>query len=118
MEEQDTDNEADIQLGPSRPTHEEVGPAQGEQEQGPEQEVEVPEEENQQQAADAGLRRSGRTRKAPERYGGAQPMQRENNQLSPRERKRIKSLAARKVPREEWMIRQEGVWKKYRQPTE
>ena len=45
-------------------------------------------------------------------------MQRDNNQLSPRERKRIKSLAARKVPREEWMIRQEGVWKKYRQPTE
>ena len=117
-EEEDTDNEADIQLGPSRSAQEELGPAQEEQEQGPEQEVEVLGEENQQQAADAGLRRSGRTRKAPERYGGAQPMQRDNNQLSPRERKRIKSLAARKVPREEWMIRQEGVWKKYRQPTE
>ena len=52
MEEQDTDNEADIQLGPSRPTQEEVGPAQGEQEQGPEQEVEVPGEENQQQMQD------------------------------------------------------------------
>ena len=37
MEEQDTDNEADIQLAPSRPTHEEVGPTQGEHEQGPEQ---------------------------------------------------------------------------------
>ena len=48
---EDTDNEADIQLAPSRPTQEEVGPAQGEQEQGPEQEVEVPGEENQQQAA-------------------------------------------------------------------
>ena len=33
-------------------------------------------------------------------------MQKENNQLSPRERKRIKSLAAKKVPREEWRIRQ------------
>ena len=91
----------------SRPTQEEVGPAQGKE--GPEQEV--PGKENQQ--IDTGLRRSGRTRKATERYGGApQPMQRE---LSPRERK---SLAARKVPREKWMILQEGVWKKYRQPTE
>ena len=61
---------------------------------------------NQQQVAEAGLRRSERTRRAPERYGGSQPMHKE------------KSLAAKKVPREEWMIHQEGVWKKYRQPTE
>ena len=116
-EEDDTDNEADIQLCPSRPAQEEVGPTQEEQEQGPEQEVEVPGGEDQQQAAEAGLRRSGRIRQAPKRYRDAQPIQRENNQLSPRERKRIKSLAARKVPREEWMIRQEGVWKRYRQGT-
>ena len=31
---------------------------------------------------------------------------REGGQLSPRNRKRIKSLAARKVPKEEWRIRQ------------
>ena len=104
------------QAGP--PKEEEVGPAQEEQEKGPEQDAEVPGEENQQQAAEAGLGRSGRTRRATEWYGGAQPMQKENNQLSPRERKRIKRLAAKKGPREEWMTRQEGVWKKYRQPTE
>ena len=76
----------------SRPTQEEVGPAQGEQ--GPEQGGEVPGEENQQQAADAGLRRSGRTRKAPERYGGSQPMQGTSKvRLSPRARKRAQADA-------------------------
>ena len=54
----------------------------------------------------------------PTRYGDAQAMQEGHNQLSPRERKRIKSLAARRVPREEWMIRQGGEWKKYKQATE
>ena len=129
----DTDDEADIQLHFDRPTQEEMGSTREEQELGPEQEVGAPGGEdiqllytpyqalaglNQQHAGHAELRRSGRTRQAPKRYRDAQSIQRDNTQLSPRERKRIKSLAARKVPREEWMIRQEGVWTNYRQPSE
>ena len=74
--------------------------------------------EEEQQATEEGPRKSGRRRRAPDRYEGAQPAQGEPSQLSPRDRKRIKSLAARKVPREEWMIRQEGALRKYRKPTE
>ena len=117
-EEEDSDTEADIQLSPSRPTQEEAGPVQEEQEQGAEQVEEAQEGDEQQQATGEGPRRSGRNRKVPSRYRDAQATQEGHNQLSPRERKRIKSLAAKRVPREEWMIRQEGVWKKYKQATE
>ena len=55
---------------------------------------------------DAEVRRSDRARRAPERYGDILPEQERRGQLSPRNRKRIKSLAARKVPKEEWKIRQ------------
>ena len=79
---------------------------------------EAQEGDEQQQATGEGPRRSGRNRKVPSRYRDAQATQEGHNQLSPRERKRIKSLAAKRVPREEWMIRQEGVWKKYKQATE
>ena len=112
-EEEDTDSELDIQLAP----------AQAEQRQEPVQAEEVPEEgeEEQQQVEEAGPRRSGRIRKPPARFGKThqeQERQERQGQLSPRERKRIKGLAARKVPREEWMIRQEGEWRKYRKESE
>ena len=51
-----------------------------------------------------GARRSGRACRAPERYGDV--LRTDQGQLSPRDRKRIQSLAARKVPREQWRIRQ------------
>ena len=56
--------------------------------------------------ADAEVRRSDRAKRAPERYGDILQEQERRGQLSPRNRKRIKSLAARKVPKEEWKIRQ------------
>ena len=62
--------------------------------------------EDQQQIAGGDVRRSERTRRAPERFGEVLPEQQEREQLSPRNRKRIKSLAKRKVPKEEWRIRQ------------
>ena len=55
---------------------------------------------------DAEVRRSNRAKRAPKRYGDTLPEQKKRCQLSPRNRKRIKSLAARKVPQEEWRIRQ------------
>ena len=55
---------------------------------------------------DAEVRRSDRAKRAPERYGDIRPEQKKRGQLSPRNRKRIKSLAAKKVPKEEWRIRQ------------
>ena len=55
---------------------------------------------------DAEVRRSDRAKRAPKRYGDIIPEQKRRSQLSPRNRKRIKSLAARKVPKEEWKIRQ------------
>ena len=89
---EDTNSEPDIQLGPE----------QGEQEQAqkPAQRDKAPEEgedDQQQQVVQAGPMRSER---APTRYGNSQHGQEGHNQLSPRERKRIKSLAVRKVPRE------------------
>ena len=39
-------------------------------------------------------------------------------QLSRKERRRVKSLSARNVFSEHWVVYQEGVWKKYVQPTE
>ena len=53
---------------------------------------------------DTGVRKSGRRCKVPERYG--EMLQQHEAQLSPRNRKRIQSLAKRGVPREEWRIRQ------------
>ena len=53
---------------------------------------------------DTGVRRSGRACKAPERYGDV--LREGQSRPSPRDRKRIQSLAARKVPREQWRIRQ------------
>ena len=53
---------------------------------------------------DAGVRRSGRACKAPERYGDV--LREGQSRPSPRDRKRIQSLAAKKVPREQWKIRQ------------
>ena len=112
-EEEDTDSDPDIQLVP----------ATVEQSQQSVQAEEVQEEEGEeeQQAEEAGLRRSGRSRWTPARFGKTgqeqaqqQGRQERQGQLSPRERKRIKGLAARKVPREEWMIRQEGEWRRYR----
>ena len=129
----DSDDEADIQLRSNRPTQGELGSTREEQELGPEQEAGAPGGEdtqplytpyqalaglNQQQAGQVGPRRSGRARQVPKRYRDAQPMPRDNTQLSHRERKRIQSLAARGVPREEWVIRQEGVWTNYRQASE
>ena len=55
---------------------------------------------------DTEVRRSDRAKRVPERYGDILPEQKKRGQLSPRNRKRIKSLAARKVPKEEWRIRQ------------
>ena len=112
-EEEDTDSELDIQLAPT----------EAEQRQEPVQAEEVPVggEEEQQQVEEAGPRRSGRLRKPPARFGKThqeQERQERQGQLSPRERKRIKGLAARKVPREEWMIRHEGEWRKYRKESE
>ena len=52
---------------------------------------------------DTGARRSGRRCKVPERYGEMLPQH--EAQLSPRNRKRIQSLAKKGVPREEWRIR-------------
>ena len=51
-----------------------------------------------------GARRSGRACRAPERYGDV--LRADQGQLSPRNRKRIQSLAKRKVPREQWRIKQ------------
>ena len=51
-----------------------------------------------------GARRSGRACRAPERYGDV--LRADQDQLSPRNRKRIQSLAKRKVPREQWRIKQ------------
>ena len=104
---------------PSRPTQEEEEPAQ--EKQGPEQGAEVAEKsgDSEEQATEAGPRKSRRRRRAPDRYLAAQPAEERQegpSQLSPRDRKRIKSLAARKVPREKWMIRQEGAWRKLGNP--
>ena len=55
---------------------------------------------------DTGVRRSGRKGKVPERYGVMLPQHEARAQLSPRNRKRIQSLAKRGVPRKEWRIRQ------------
>ena len=54
----------------------------------------------------AEVRKSDRVKRAPERYRDILPEQKKRAQFSPRNRKRIKSLAARKVPKEEWKIRQ------------
>ena len=47
-------------------------------------------------------------RKEPCRYGDIAPEQGNQHQLSPRERRRVKSLAARKVPKEDWRIKKKG----------
>ena len=107
-EEEDSDSDDDIQLSPgnSSQTQEE-----GVQED-PAQELELDAVapagggEDQQLDTETGTRRSERARRAPERFGDPVPEQELQRQLSPRLRKRIKSLAARKVPREEWGIRE------------
>ena len=128
-----SDDESYIQLCFDRPTQEETGSTREEQELGPEPEAGAPGGEdtqplytpyqalaglNQQQAGQVGPRRSRRARQVPKRYRDAQPRSRDNTQLSPRERKRIQGLAARGVPMEEWVIRQEGVWTNFRQDGE
>ena len=74
------------------------------------------EEERDEEQPRAVLRRSKRIRRAPRRLDQQETRQepRPQEQLSPRTRKRIKSLAARKAPREEWMVRVQGEWQKYR----
>ena len=123
-EDSDSESDVDIQLDP-------VSLLQGQEEQiqeqmqvDPVQELRLDagaqggEEEQQQQAGvgepvdiepsdtDTGVRRSGRKSKAPERYGEMLQQHEAQAQLSPRNRKRIQSLAKRGVPREEWRIRQ------------
>ena len=60
------------------------------------------------QATGAPQRKSGRNRKEPCRYGEVVPEQGNHYQLSPRERRRVRSLAARKVPKEDWRIKAKG----------
>ena len=107
VEDSDSDSDVDIQLYPvSFPQHQE-GQVHEDPAQEPELDAVVPGGgEDQQQIVEGDVRKSGRTRRAPERFGDVLPVQEEREQLSPRNRKRIKSLAARKVPREEWNIRQ------------
>ena len=76
--------------------------------QEPEAEISAEEGLELQQAAGAPQRRSGRSRKEPCRYGEIAPEQGNQYQLSPRERGRVKSLAARKVPKEDWRIKKKG----------
>ena len=105
-DELDSDSDEDIQLDPvSSPQEEE------QVQEEPAQELDLDAvapggEEDQQQLNETEVRKSGRARRAPDRYGAILPEQEGLGQLSPRNRKRIKSLAARKVPREEWRIRQ------------
>ena len=131
VEDTDSDSDVDIQLDPvSFPQEQETQVQEQVQEHvllDPVQEIRLDagaqggEEEQQQQAGgqeavdtssdtDTGVRRSGRKSKAPERYGEMLPQHGNQAQLSPRIRKRIKSLAAKGVPREEWRIgRQENL---------
>ena len=76
------------------------------QEPGPELSVE--EGPELQQATGASQRKSGRKRKEPCRFGEIAPEQGNQYQLSPRERRRVRSLAARKVPKEDWRIKEKG----------
>ena len=132
VEDTDSDSEVDIQLDPVSLPQEQETQVQ-EQVQGhvlldPVQEIRVDagaqggEGEQQQQVGvqevfytpssdtDTGVRRSGRKSKAPERFGEMLSQHGKQSQLSPRNRKRIKSLAAKGVPREEWRIgRQENL---------
>ena len=61
-----------------------------------------------QQTTGAPQRKSGRKRKEPCRYGEMASEQGNQYQLSPRERRRVRSLAARKVPKEDWRIKEKG----------
>ena len=82
-----------------------VGAQGGEEEQQQQAGVDEP-DDTASSDTDMGVRRSGRQSKAPERYGEMLPQHEARAQLSPRNRKRIQSLAKRGVPREEWRIRQ------------
>ena len=61
-----------------------------------------------QQVAEAPQRKSNRKRKEPRRFGEIATEQGHHYQLSPRERRRVRSLAARKVPKEDWRIKEKG----------
>ena len=109
----DSDDDWDIQLESSELMQEEqVQEEQVEDEQvqmqelGPETAAEGGPE--MQQVTEAPQRKSDRKRKEPCRYGEILPEQGNNYQLSPRERRRVRSLAARKVPKEDWRIKKKG----------
>ena len=104
----DSDDDWDIQLESSELMQEEqVEDEQVQmQELGPETAAEGGPEL--QQATEAPQRKSGRKRKEPCRYGEIPPEQGNHYQLSPRERRRVRSLDARKVPKEDWRIKKKG----------
>ena len=99
----DSDDDLDIQLESSDQVQEEQiqgEQMQAEQVQMQELGLEISAEEGHelQQTTGAPQRKSGRKGKEPCRYGEIAPEQGNQYQLSPRERRRVRSLAARKVP--------------------
>ena len=104
----DSDDDFDIQLESTEQVQEEQiqrEQMQEEQVQMQEQGLEISEEvPESQQTTGAPQRKSGRKRKEPCRYGEIAPEQGNQYQLSPRELRRVKSLAARKVLKEDWRI--------------
>ena len=103
---EDSDNDADIQLGPARLPQQQEEQIRNDPVQQLEPDAGAPGGGEPVHAGqpNTGVRRSGRACKAPERYGDV--LREGQSRPSPRDRKRIQSLAARKVPREQWRIRQ------------